>query len=201
MSRPPGRERNPSATRRLEGPGAEARLASLRRRFRATTPKPRRMRPSRPPHRQALTLAVCASLLLAGALAVIAAGPGAPARVPADQLSGWPTRITDGDTLRFGARRVRLSGIDAPEMSTPDGEPARRHLAALVATRGPLACQDQGGRTHGRIVARCRTADGADLETLMVEAGWATDFTRHSHGRHLPAQLRAMLDGKGMWAR
>lgn len=198
MSRPPGRERNPSATRRLEGPGAEARLASLRRRLRAATPKPRR---KRPPRRQALTLAVCASLLLAGALAVIAAGPGAPARVPADQLSGWPTRITDGDTLRFGPHRLRLSGIDAPEMSTPHGEPARRHLAALVATRGPLACRDQGARTHGRIVARCRTADGADLETLMVEVGWATDFTRHSHGRHLPAQLRAMLDGKGMWAR
>lgn len=201
MSRPPGPHRDLSTARRLEGPGAEARLARIRRRFQAVTPKPRRGRSSRPRRPQVLTLVVCAGLLVAGALAVIAADPGAPDRIPADQLSGWPTRITDGDTLRFGAHRLRLSGIDAPEMSTPDGEPARRHLAALVATRGPLACEDQGGRTHGRIVARCRTADGADLETLMVEAGWARDFTRHSRARHLPAQLRAMADGKGMWAR
>lgn len=140
------------------------------------------------------------ALLIGGAVAMMATPPDTPL-TPEARISGRPTRITDGDTLRFGPHRLRLSGIDAPEMSTPHGEPARRHLAALVATRGPIACQDQGGRTHGRIVARCRTADGADLETLMVEAGWATDFTRHSHGRHLPAQLRAMLDGRGMWAR
>lgn len=180
-------------SRRPEGPGAKARPSR----------KGPRTAPHRAPRRrraQGLTLGALTALLIAGAVAMMATGPDVP-RTPDAQISGRPTRITDGDTLRFGAHRLRLSGIDAPEMATPHGEPARRHLAALVAARGPIACEDLGARTHGRIVARCRTADGADLETLIVEAGWARDFTRHSHGRHLPAQLRAMAAGKGMWAR
>ena len=50
-------------------------------------------------------MARAAALLL---VFLVAAGP-----VRA-QLSGAAT-VTDGDTLRIGAERVRLHGIDAPE--------------------------------------------------------------------------------------
>lgn len=120
-------------------------------------------------------------------------------RVAPERISGRPTRIVDGDTFRFGELRVRLAGVDAPEMDTPHGEPARRHLESLVAA-GPIRCRDTGGRTHGRIVARCTLADGRDLDAAMVEDGWAVDMPAFTGGRHLWRQLRATLDRRGMHA-
>ena len=153
----------------------------------------------RDPRARQLALSLAVLFALAATQLIPGANPTA-ATVPSAELSGYPTRIVDGDTLRFGAHRVRFAGIDAPEMSTRHGEPARRHLAALVAAGAPLHCQDTGQRTHNRIVARCRTADGRDLEAAMVEAGWASDFTRFSHGRYLPAQVRAVVARRGMYA-
>lgn len=153
----------------------------------------------RDPRARQLALSLAVLFALAGTQLIPGAEP-TTATIPAAELSGYPTRITDGDTLRFGAYRVRFAGIDAPEMSTHHGEPARRHLAALVAAGGPLRCDDTGQRTYQRIVARCRTADGRDLEAAMVEAGWATDFTQFSHGRYLPAQVRAAFARRGMYA-
>lgn len=134
---------------------------------------------------------------LVGAWALLDPVPEA-ARVPAERISGTPTRVIDGDTFDFGPLRVRLASVDAPEMSTPHGEPARRHLAALIAAGGPIRCEDAGARTYERIVARCFTADGADLEAAMVEDGWARDMPRFSHGRHLWRQLRATVARRGM---
>lgn len=177
-------------------------LADLAARRWRTRPIPGRrlVHRRRDPRARQLALGLAVLAALAGTQFLPGADRAAAAAVPSADLSGYPTRIVDGDTLRFGAHRVRFAGIDAPEMSTRHGEPARRHLAALVAAGAPLHCDDTGQRTYERIVARCRTADGRDLEAAMVEAGWATDFTQYSHGRYLPAQVRAVVARRGMYA-
>ena len=117
------------------------------------------------------------------------------------ELRGRPTRIADGDTFRFGRDRIRLHGVDAPEMSTPQGKPAKAHLEGLIAASpGALRCQDTGDRTYERIVARCYTADNRDLSAAMAEDGWATVMLRFSGWPYLPAQVRAMWARGGMWA-
>jgi endonuclease YncB( thermonuclease family) len=114
-------------------------------------------------------------------------------------LSGRATRITDGDTIRIGDTRIRLRGIDAPEMSTPNGEPARRHLANLIGPQ-PVRCTDTGERSYDRVVAVCYGADGRDLGEAMVEAGWAVDLPRFSGGRYTPHQAEAARLGVGIYA-
>lgn len=70
---------------------------------------------------------------------------------------------TDGDSLRCGAERVRIAGIDAPELGrcprgrtcTPgDGKAAKRALAGLVDGREVRLVrtgQDRYGRTLARV--------------------------------------------------
>ena len=122
-------------------------------------------------------MARAAALLL---VFLVAAGPGCA------QVSGAAT-VTDGDTLRLGAQRVRLHGIDAPESSQTcraGGKTWRCGAAATRALREHIA-----GRTvecaerdrYGRIVAVCRVA-GRDVNAWMVEQGWALAYRKYSTG-------------------
>lgn len=115
-------------------------------------------------------------------------------------VTGRPTRVTDGDTLRFGETRVRLHGVDAPEMNTDEGREARRRLIALIGD-GEVRCRDTGQRSYERVVAVCYDARGRDLAAAMVQAGWAYDAPRFSGGRYAPDQRRAELSGAGLFGR
>jgi endonuclease YncB( thermonuclease family) len=91
----------------------------------------------------------------------------------------------DGDSLRWQEKRIRLHGIDAPELTQtcddgtwPAGILSRDALAAFLNNR-QLVCEARGRDAYGRTIANC-TADGTDLAGLMVAAGWAWTFTRYS---------------------
>jgi endonuclease YncB( thermonuclease family) len=96
----------------------------------------------------------------------------------------------DGDTLRCANvaeanGRVRLARIDAPEMATPEGPPAKAALAAMLT--GAVRCEQvdaspdwRGFQAHdryGRIVARC-SVEGRDLGAAMLRAGQAVKWPR-----------------------
>ncbi len=90
-------------------------------------------------------------------------------------------QVVDGDTLRCGAERVRLHGIDAPELpghcrpgrDCVEGDPfaSSDHLRDL-AGGSALVCTRVDTDSYGRTVARC-TADGVDLSCAQIEAGHA----------------------------
>lgn len=46
-------------------------------------------------------------------------------------LAGEPTHIVGGDTFDLGGERIRVHGIDAPEMATNDGAAARDGLVGI----------------------------------------------------------------------
>lgn len=86
-------------------------------------------------------------------------------------------RIIDGDTFDCGGVRIRLQGIDAPEMPghcrpgrqcTP-GNPFAAQQTLVQLTRGPVACQRTATDVYGRTVARC-TSGGQDLSCAMLAA-------------------------------
>ena len=88
--------------------------------------------------------------------------------------------IIDGDTLHCGRHRIRLAGIDAPEMPghcrpgrdcTP-GDPfaAKAYLRSIA--RGAVSCRQTDTDVYGRTVARCE-AGGRDLSCAMIAAGHA----------------------------
>lgn len=88
--------------------------------------------------------------------------------------------IIDGDTFDCNGVRIRLGGIDAPEMSgckpgrrcvKGDGAASRRYLLKL--TREHVTCVRIDTDRYDRTVAYCKTDDVADLSCAMVEAGHA----------------------------
>lgn len=91
--------------------------------------------------------------------------------------------VWDGDTILRGPDRIRIAGIQAPELSEPGGIASRDHLRALVAGQ-PLACDSHGRDRYGRRVATCYLPDGRDIACAMVAAGHAADWPRYSKGAY-----------------
>ncbi|MFT4103751.1 MAG: thermonuclease family protein [Burkholderiaceae bacterium] len=125
-------------------------------------------------------------------------------------LGGELAGVQDGDSFRLRlptgqAVRVRIAGIDAPELGQPHADEARDALAALL-DRGPLRLDAYKTDPFGRYVANVLTPDG-DVGLAMVRAGHAWHFARYAREqapadrrRHEEAQLDAQRARRGLWA-
>ena len=117
-------------------------------------------------------------------------------------------RVGDGDSIDIGTTRIRFHGIDAVELaqhckdaSGADfacGEDAKRTLEELVRNKTVRCDERHGVDQYGRIAAVC-TADGADLNAAMVDAGFAVAYRQHSLA-YVPNEDRAKTTKKGLWA-
>jgi endonuclease YncB( thermonuclease family) len=115
-------------------------------------------------------------------------------------------RITDGDSLRRGSQRIRLFGIDAPELDQECrdgdgrlyacGQSARRALQDLIGS-SEISCDIVERDKYGRDVARCRK-DGLEINREMVRLGWAIAYERHSID-YLVAEATARNARRGLW--
>lgn len=127
------------------------------------------------------------------------------ALVTAITLTG-SAAVIDGDTLRIGKERVRLFGVDAPELGQLCGEPEARISCGLKAADWlrnrvegrRLDCSVVDRDRYSRIVARCRIA-GLDIGGALVEAGWATAYREYGFD-YVKAEARARAARRGMWA-
>ena len=139
------------------------------------------------------------SLILALALA---GGAGLLLKPNGRALEGR-AHVTDGDTIRLGDVRIRLKGIDAPEMKQrcsragrpyACGETSRQALIDLVSGE-TVRCRATGRDRYQRILARC-TVDGSDIGTRLVEEGWAVSYGRDYEREEARARSRSA----GLWA-
>lgn len=125
----------------------------------------------------------------------------------AETLSGQAS-VIDGDTLEIHGTRVRLWGIDAPEISQlcrgedslpyRCGAKAANELDAFVARR-PVSCEPVSSDVYGRTVARC-SVGGADMAEWLVDSGLAFDWPKYSKRKYDKAQRAAHTLGRGVWA-
>jgi micrococcal nuclease len=111
--------------------------------------------------------------------------------------------VHDGDTVNCVDHdkvqcKVRLVGIDAPEIGQPFGTVSRDRLRALVL-RKSVTIQDAGKDRYGRTLGTLEI-DGQDVNRQMVRDGLAWHYTRYSDDAGLAAAEReARADGRGLW--
>lgn len=121
------------------------------------------------------------------------------------QVFGGEVRVVDGDTLDVGTTRVRLHGIDAPELGQPCTDRAGlrwdcgRWVAHEVRMRigaRKLRCEVMDMDRYGRTVARCTLA-GQDLGRRLVRDGLALAYRTYSMDYH-PDETAAQRAGRGL---
>lgn len=83
--------------------------------------------------------------------------------------------VIDGDTIVIGKQKIRLAGIDAPELKNPYGQQAKWALVALCKGQ-KISAHLTGETSYDRVVAKCFLDDGRDLAAEMVKAELALDI-------------------------
>jgi Micrococcal nuclease (thermonuclease) homologs len=143
------------------------------------------------------------ALLATGLLMAPAAALAAQA---AAELRGRAERVVDGDTLWLvpsdGGRalKLRLQGLDAPELCQPWGPQARDALRALVQGR-ELRVHVVTRDDYGRLLARVADAQGRDLGEELVRQGAAWNDGWHRRpGPYAAAERAARALGLGLHA-
>jgi micrococcal nuclease len=163
-------------------------------------------------------------ILMATTIAVVAVAPTWSA--PTDgRVVSW----TDGDTLRVvipaGIVRVRLIGIDDPEISRGDravrqgaqigkdttmvvrlGRQAKAAAERLAPSGSPVRIQldVQTYDRFGRLLAYVYLRDGRMVNEELVRQGWAMVLTIPPNVRYVDRFLRAQRDARehrrGLWS-
>jgi micrococcal nuclease len=124
------------------------------------------------------------ALLLVAAAAFLTDGlPSAPSAAPSIAPSLHDViSIHDGDTIRLGDERIRIVGLDTPELGhraqcqeeAVAAEQAKQALIAEIA-RGNVALERQGTDRYGRTLARV-TVDGRDVADTLIAQGLARPY-------------------------
>lgn len=163
---------------------------------------PSRARFSRSPtrdSRRGLRLAdVGLAVAILGLVAILAARFD---RVETRQVGG-PVVVNDGDTLTLGGKRIRLRGMDAPELGQTCtkacapyacGRIAKRALFDLIADR-PVVCEGWEHDRYARLLGVCRSGE-TDLNRGLVAEGWAVAF-----GDYMAEETAAREASRGLWS-
>ena len=80
--------------------------------------------------------------------------------------------------LNIGSHKIRLQGINAPELDEPYGKQAKWALHKLVKGQ-TITAQPNGEKSYDRIVAKCFLEDGRDLAAEMVKMELALDLPNY----------------------
>lgn len=97
-------------------------------------------------------------------------------------ISGRVTKVSDGDTIRIEGHkpRIRLWGVDAPELKNRGGKKSKAYLTGLVFGQ-TVTCTIVGDDRYRRTVARCDLG-AADIGGHMISTIHASEYCRYSKG-------------------
>lgn len=132
-------------------------------------------------------------------------GQGIPYSRPQSKmtLSARVVEVYDGDTITVlsgnNKFRVRLFGIDAPEVLQDHGLPARDLLRKLTLGQ-TVSVEILNVDQYGRAVAMIRK-DLLDINTEMIRSGAAWHYKQYAAGEtgFADAQEEAKKAGAGLW--
>ncbi len=114
--------------------------------------------------------------------------------------------VVDGDSLRLNGEKIRLTGIDAPELGQScqlaNGKTyncrhkARAYLVKLIARR-QVSCDRRAVDQYDRDLSVCRIGE-TNLNLAMIRAGWAVSYLNFSL-EYARAEQQAKQAKKGLW--
>ena len=93
------------------------------------------------------------------------------------------SRIADGDTIiveRIGGQkvRIRLYGVDCPELDQPYGKEAKNFLESFLVN-STVAIEDVEIDRFGRLVALVYLGDGPTMQETLLEEGLAWVYPKY----------------------
>ena len=92
--------------------------------------------------------------------------------------------IIDGDTFKLeNGEKVRLIGIDAPELSQPGGDESRQYLTQLILNKGVTLKKGHEDRDKYNRLLRFVYIDDVCINEEMIRQGYA-------EARYLPDSIR-----------
>ena len=131
-----------------------------------------------------------------------------PSTVVPSQESGRVVRVVDADTYDVLAGgivyRVRLLGVDAPELDQPFGHQASDSVARLLKSARPVLLRRRGVDLYGRTLATVRLpmagGPALALDSLLVVRGWAWAWDpKHRVAGRAAQQAAAVAARRGLW--
>ena len=111
--------------------------------------------------------------------------------------------VYDGDTITIRTDetiKIRLDGIDAPELKQPFGQASKQAMSSLVFGQTVTIKPDKKDR-YGRLLARVEIA-GKDASLTMVESGMAHWYEQYAKTdtQLQTAQAQAKTARRGLWS-
>jgi micrococcal nuclease len=127
-----------------------------------------------------------------------------PAVAHAD-FTGKVVAVKDGDTVVVlddsnHPVKVRLQGIDAPELKQPYGREAKKYAASLVYGQ-TVTVREAGTDRYGRTLGDLILPDGRSMQEEMLRAGYAWHYTHYDSSQRLAdLEAEARTAQRGLWA-
>lgn len=119
---------------------------------------------------------------------------------PLFALSGKVVSIHDGDTITIlqGKQqiKVRLFGIDAPELEQPYGKKSKQFLANLIA--GEVVEVEPKGKDRYKRTLGIIYFKGQDINAQMVLNGYAWAYVKYSK-IYVDHERLARENKRGLW--
>ena len=126
-------------------------------------------------------------------------------------ISGKP-KITDGDTIKINNKKIRFSGIDAPEsyffgkkqicilnnIEILCGELSKEKLIKKILNQIVNCKIEKKKDQFSRLLGECFVKNES-LSVFMVKNGYAFDYPKYSNGKFRKHQIFAKNLSLGLW--
>lgn len=91
--------------------------------------------------------------------------------------------VIDGDTIIVQKIRIRLAGVDAPELNMPWGQKSKWAMVNICKGQ-TITVKLDGQRSYNRLVGTCFLSDGRDIGAELIKQGLALDLPHFSGGKY-----------------
>jgi micrococcal nuclease len=111
--------------------------------------------------------------------------------------------VTDGDTIEIlrdhNSIKVRLEGVDCPELGQDFSQKAKQFTSGLVFGK-TAEIRPAGNDRYGRLIARV-VVDGKDVSEQLLVAGLAWHFKKYNKDQDLAElERKASVERIGLWS-